>query len=308
MKILIYGAGIQGNYLAHSLNKNKKNDITLLARGKNKQSIDQYGVKLNHTIQHKITVDHFKTIETLEKNDYYDLIFVTMKYSDFNSIVEPISRNNSAVVVFVGNQMDTEALKLSILEKNPNKTVLFGFQNTGGVRKDEVIKILRINGGNMKIDITKNRSKITTLLDNVFQKTHYRWIAKPQLDNWLKSHAALIMVLNSLDYIYGNDASKIKADKSMLNITSKAFNEAFKILEDNGYPITPKTQRILFGNPKIAKAILKVVYSLPIMNSVQGNFREISSISKSFIKFKNKSQTRTPNLDILLSTAETRED
>lgn len=33
MKILIYGAGVQGQFLAHALNT-KDNDITMFARGK----------------------------------------------------------------------------------------------------------------------------------------------------------------------------------------------------------------------------------------------------------------------------------
>ena len=33
MRILVYGAGVQGCQLAHSLAQNKKNVVTLLARG-----------------------------------------------------------------------------------------------------------------------------------------------------------------------------------------------------------------------------------------------------------------------------------
>ena len=43
MRILVYGAGVQGCQLAHSLAQNKKNVVTLLARGEWKAVIDQKG-------------------------------------------------------------------------------------------------------------------------------------------------------------------------------------------------------------------------------------------------------------------------
>ena len=39
MRILVYGAGVLGCELAHVLLQNKKNDVTLLARGEWKERI-----------------------------------------------------------------------------------------------------------------------------------------------------------------------------------------------------------------------------------------------------------------------------
>ena len=47
MRILVYGAGVQGCQLAHSLAQNKKNVVTLLARGEWKEVIDQKGLTLS---------------------------------------------------------------------------------------------------------------------------------------------------------------------------------------------------------------------------------------------------------------------
>ena len=43
MRILVYGAGVQGCELAHRLAQNEKNTVTLLARGEWKERIDQKG-------------------------------------------------------------------------------------------------------------------------------------------------------------------------------------------------------------------------------------------------------------------------
>lgn len=50
MRILVYGAGVQGCQLAHSLAQNKKNVVTLLARGEWKEVIDQKGLTIRHML------------------------------------------------------------------------------------------------------------------------------------------------------------------------------------------------------------------------------------------------------------------
>ena len=46
MRILVYGAGVQGCELAHRLLQNKKNVVTMLARGEWKERIDQKGLTI----------------------------------------------------------------------------------------------------------------------------------------------------------------------------------------------------------------------------------------------------------------------
>ena len=65
MRILVYGAGVQGCELAHRLAQNEKNTVTLLARGEWKERIDQKGLTIRHWAQLKTTVDRVPTIETL---------------------------------------------------------------------------------------------------------------------------------------------------------------------------------------------------------------------------------------------------
>ncbi len=53
MRILVYGAGVLGCELAHVLLQNKKNVVTLLARGEWKEMIDQKGLVIRHWAQRK---------------------------------------------------------------------------------------------------------------------------------------------------------------------------------------------------------------------------------------------------------------
>ena len=57
MRILVYGAGVQGCELAHRLLQNKKNVVTLLARGEWKERIDQKGLVIRSMLQFRTTTD-----------------------------------------------------------------------------------------------------------------------------------------------------------------------------------------------------------------------------------------------------------
>jgi 2-dehydropantoate 2-reductase len=74
MKILVYGAGVLGSYLAHVLLR-CGNDVTLLARGKRLQELKENGLVIRHYMQLRTTVDKVKLTEHFDKNDAYDYCF-----------------------------------------------------------------------------------------------------------------------------------------------------------------------------------------------------------------------------------------
>lgn len=82
MRVLVYGAGVLGSYLAHVLVRGG-NQVTVLARGKRAEELERDGLVIRHYFQRKTTVDQVRAIRALEAADIYDLIFVVMKYSDF---------------------------------------------------------------------------------------------------------------------------------------------------------------------------------------------------------------------------------
>ena len=103
MRILVYGAGVQGCELAHRLLQNKKNVVTMLARGEWKERIDQKGLTIRHWAQLKTTVDRVPTIETLAPEESYDIVFVTVQAGQLPEILPALKANQSQYVVFVGN-------------------------------------------------------------------------------------------------------------------------------------------------------------------------------------------------------------
>ena len=96
MRILVYGAGVQGCELAHRLAQNEKNTVTLLARGEWKERIDQKGLTIRHWAQLKTTVDRVPTIETLAPEESYDIVFVTVQAGQLPEILPVPSRTRAS--------------------------------------------------------------------------------------------------------------------------------------------------------------------------------------------------------------------
>ena len=103
MRILVYGAGVLGCELAHVLMQNKKNVVTLLARGEWKEMIDQKGLVIRHWVRRKTTTERIKTVDTLAPDDYYDLVFVVVQAGQLPDVLPVLKANKSQYFVFVGN-------------------------------------------------------------------------------------------------------------------------------------------------------------------------------------------------------------
>ena len=103
MRILVYGAGVLGCELTHVLLQNKKNVVTLLARGEWKEMIDQKGLVIRHWAQRRTTTERVKTIDVLAPDDFYDLVFVVVQAGQLPDVLPALKANRSQYFVFVGN-------------------------------------------------------------------------------------------------------------------------------------------------------------------------------------------------------------
>lgn len=299
MKILVYGAGIQGSYLAHSLIKGN-NQVTLLARGQRKKELQKDGLVLHHSLQRKQTKDTVQVIETLQPDDHYELIFVTMKYSDFPTIIEPLAENCSSTILFIGNQIDATGLEAELQQKSKQpKDIYFGFQLTGGMNTNKGITVLRFGKGQMKIGSLHTKFDITQILDEVFNGTNYAWRFEPKIDDWLKSHATMVMVQNSFEYLYDFSAVAIRKSAD-LSILSQIQKEGIGHLKAAGIQILPKGQNTMFQHPLLAKLFYTLYYRLPISKMVQGNFKEVYDL---IIDFEQYQKEPSPRLESVLQAA-----
>lgn len=298
MDILIYGAGVQGQYLAYVLNQ-PENNITLLARGQNYNHLNNRGVVLNHYLQNKRTTDHFNYVSNLGKNDNYDVIFVTMKYSDFYSVVPSLAQNISTNIIFIGNNTNPHKLRQTVIQQSiTSKNISFGFLMTGGNRTDSETTVIRFNAGELKVSNLNGVIPFHNKLDEIFKNSSIKLTYETKFEDWLMSHAAMIIPLNtglSLKNKYkGNQ-------KQLISNIIRSYNELHLLIEHSNYNITPKLQSILFKKFKyISYPLLKLIINIKMMNQIQGSNSEVNTLYED-IKLLNKQTALTTNhLDDLI--------
>ena len=90
MKILVFGAGVLGCNLARNFFRAGK-DITLLARGAWGESIQKNGLRIKDKFSPRMSVSRIPVVTELKAEDKYDVIFVVLRYTQFDAILDTVS-------------------------------------------------------------------------------------------------------------------------------------------------------------------------------------------------------------------------
>ena len=307
MKILVFGAGVQGSYLAHALVRGR-NDVTVLARGKRAEQLMKDGVVIRHYFQHKNTVNEVKVIQELQPEDLYDLIFVVMKYNDFLSVLPILAENQSRNIVLVGNNADAHGMQNILQEKSDvAKNIIFGFQISGGLREESGRIICIRGGGQLILGNLDGEITIKPLLEKAFKYVKFKLAYHDDMDAWLKSHIVTIVALNSVGYLYDGDLKKLSKDKKLLKQAISVMDEGFHILEQLGYTITPANQvNFIRRHRQSVYYGLKIMHKLPFMQLMNGSYSEIAALFDSFDLLKQRLNIATPHWDELEKQALTK--
>lgn len=300
MKVLVYGAGVLGSYLAHALFQGG-NDVTILARGKRYKQLKKDGVVIRHHFQRKTTVDAVNVIDHLPPEKHYDLIFVVMKYNQFPSVLPILAENISNNIVIVGNNADAASMQTFLHENSKvKKDIAFGFQLSGGTREESGRVIAIRGGGKMVIGSLDGNLSFKPTLEQAFKEAKYKLSYNENIDAWLKSHTIPIVAMNAIHYINDFDLKKVAKDKNALLQMIYVMDEGFMILEKIGYRIDPGFQlKMVRNHQKFVYYGLRIFHKLSINKLIEGSFSEIEALYETFDELKEAANISTPNWDAL---------
>ena len=272
MKVLVYGSGVIGSYLAHVL-CSAGNDVTVLARGRWKEQLEAHGLRIHHYLQRRETLDHPKVIGAISEDDAYDAVFAVMPYNKIGAILEPLSAIRAPLVVLVGNNMNPAAMEKTILDRTVcEKQVLFGFQVTAGKRDVDkgLLVCERFGAGNMDIgglhrlpdDATRSRLK------EAFADTGYKLNWQPDMEAYLICHLAAILPIGYLAYACGGDMrASTGAQRRLMRLASR---EAYAMLKGQGIPILPAGDDRYYA-PGLRGALMQFLYFVMAKNRTIGD-------------------------------------
>lgn len=239
MRVLIYGAGVIGSFLAYALCEAGQ-DVTILARGSWKNTLEKDGLVICHSLQKKTTVSHPNVVEELDLEKEYDAVFAVMQHQQMKEILPDLARINSQLMILVGNNMSAPVMEKEILSLSDKpKTVLFGFQGTGGRREDGKVICVRFGEGSMSLGGLHGElpDEVKETIQSLFVGTKYRLTWVPDMDAWYRCHLTFILPAVYLCYATGCDLRK--ASRRQRKLILDAANEACGLLKALGYPIYP---------------------------------------------------------------------
>lgn len=256
MKLLIYGAGVLGSHLAHTLHT-AGHDVTVLARGQRFETLKNNGLKIRHYLQHKTTIDNIKVTDRLNINDEYDLVFVVMQYQQTEKVLPYVAENmKTKNFAFIGNNPFPEKTEKFIKRNSKvTKNVYFGFfMAAGRIEKDRVISAHTggKNSGSLIIGALGGEN-----LD-IFKslKGKIKLDIQTDINSWLKCHA--IFVLPVCYAIYACGGNLRKASKQMNNDIIDAVIEGYDLIRSIGFiPAPPEDERLVKKHRVMAYAFIK---------------------------------------------------
>lgn len=109
MRILVFGAGVLGCNLANNLFRAGK-DVTLLARGSWAEEIRTNGLRIKNKFSPRLTVSRIPVVTELLPDDPYDVIFVVVRYTQIDAILDTLRTSRAKNIIFVGNNVRAAAL------------------------------------------------------------------------------------------------------------------------------------------------------------------------------------------------------
>lgn len=239
MKILVYGCGVIGSYLTHVLCRSG-NDVTVCARGRTRKILEKYGLRIKHKLQKKKTIDRPKVIGKADEKEHYDIVFSIMQGQQQTALLPTLAGVNAPLFVLVGNNLCAAATEREFHRiAGDDKSVLFGFQGTGGVREGNHTVCVRwgssrlVCGGLHSFPSPRDKAALLT----AFSGTKYGLEFMDDMEGWLYCHAAFILPIVYLSYKRACDLRT--ATKQEVNDITAAAKEAYGLIKRIGIKIRP---------------------------------------------------------------------
>ena len=294
MKILVFGAGVLGCNLARDLFKAKK-DVTILARGKWAEEIKNNGLRIKDKFKTRMSVSHIPVITELTPDDQYDVIFITLRYTQIESILDILRLNRTKNIVFVGNNVRAKDLSETLPEKN----VLFAFASSAGHREQNYVDSIDLK--KITIGQLKDSQSNEQFIKQIFEGSKCKITYEPNMEDYLLCHAAFVLPIVFACYKIDGNLKKIKGNKAYFNKIIDANIEGYKAIRNAGHAILPKEDEI-FESPKYRKTCLrffklmcatslgKICASDHAMNAVE----EMSSLNRDLKLLFDKTDAKYP--------------
>ena len=294
MKILVFGAGVLGCNLARNLFRAGK-DTTLLARGKWAEEIKTNGLRIKDKFSPRVSVSRIPVVTELKPEDAYDVIFVVVRYTQIDGIMEVLRANPTKNIVFIGNNVRVKA----ITEALPEKNVLFAFASSAGYREND--RVVSADLKKITIGQLADAPSNEHLIEQIFDGTKYKVAYEPNMGDYLLCHAAFVLPVTFACYKEDGDLKKLRGNIAYFNRMIDANIEGYRAIKNAGHRILPKEDAefegaayrktcLRFFKLMCATSLGKICASDHAMNAVD----EMSALNRDLKQFFDEQGAKYP--------------
>jgi 2-dehydropantoate 2-reductase len=306
MKILVYGAGVQGSVFAVSLHR-AGHEVKILARGQRLADISEHGIVLERlgTAQQ---VTRVPAVERLEPTDGFDLVLVALQTGQVGDVLPILAANDRipTVAFFMNNVTGPDEIVRAI---GANR-VLLGFGLFGGIRDGSIVRWASGEKSSAPVDAVLGEldgsvtPRLRTVME-VLEQAGIRTTAQPNMDAWLKAHWALVGPMARAINKTGNDPYRLAGERDLLVKMVEAQCEGFRVISVLGLPLAPTRLKVMLRLPNwlsvavVRKLLRTESAKLALAGHAAAGGAEFQLLDRDFRALIEKASLPTPAIDEL---------
>ncbi|MWV42523.1 ketopantoate reductase [Paenibacillus sp. HJL G12] len=300
-RILIFGAGVIGSMYAMKLIE-AGFDVTLFAHSNRFKSLRENG--LQYIEKGTVRSIQVNVIDTLEDDDVYDFIFVTVRYDRSESALLALKDNQSKNIV----TMTSNSIGFSSWLDIVGDRLLPAFPGFGGQIKDGVLHarflpkfIAATAFGEMNGVVTERIENLAIL----FKTAKLPYVIKKDMQAYLITHSvsdiAMLSILHSENKIIDKKIARTRKTARKITVTLKAYLRA---IQKAGVSIDPPMLKMVPKFPNLFLDLFfmtwlrtKMVRDMMLPDYANNANNEIVQLSNDLMKFLSQHDIKSEILD-----------
>ena len=248
MRVLIYGAGVIGSLYATLLSETGT-EVTVYARGKRLKDLQSKGLlyKRNGRIETaKVTV-----ISSLDDNDRYEYIFLTVRENQLLTALAELKNNISPTIVTMVNSLDPYERWEEICGSG---RILPAFPGAGGSLEEGVLdaaltpRIIQPT----TIGRTDGREKGLAAL---LRKAHIPCQVVDDMHIWQICHLGMVVPIADA-YYESENPQRAGEDALLMKNTARRIRNNFRSIKNRGIRLSPVKMHVFLILPVPAVAVI----------------------------------------------------
>lgn len=244
MRILVYGAGVQGSLYAARLHEHG-HDVSLLARGQRLVDLRAHGVILRDVATGRRTTTPVPVVEGLDPADVYDLAIVPVRREQVGAILPALAAGRIPTILFMHNHAGGSDDLVAAVGRG---RVLLGFPGASGRREGPAIDYILIPQQPTTLgELDGRATPRATAIADALRGAGFRVAISRDMDAWLKAHAVLVTAVSGALYLADGDNERLARTPATVALFASGVREGFRALRALGLPPPPRSLRAIFG-------------------------------------------------------------